>query len=407
MRHIQAIQSSVWAIRPWEALSNYHLAMRVVNGDYMMATDKTEKPKANFTIHSRTKSSLTTGQSSATQVAMYEINGVVTKADQYCGPSGTVSLMRSMRQNDNDPSVAGHFLNIDSGGGEATNIEEVARMIRGLNKPTVAHFNGLCCSAAYGIASGATEIYATLDTDICGSIGVMMTFADWRQYFEDKGIKIHEVYADQSSLKNDIFMQALDGNYEPLKTELLNPFAENFIALIKEMRPATIGHSDIFKGKTYMSKEALDKGLIDGMMSQSDAINRVFELADKRTQKQNISQSKKSANMAFEILGIKFGAKNDDGSMNITAEQFAQLEAAAKEQSANTAANEAINGLTESVKGLTTKIEAVEGKITTIEGKLEVLPATGASKPNGEVQPEKTELTAKQKANAMIANSMK
>jgi protease-4 len=405
MRHIQAIQSAVWAIRPWEALSNYHLAMRVVNGDYMTAVDKVEKPQA-YTLHARTKTS-TTGQTSASQVAMYELNGVVTKADQYCGPSGTVTLMRSMRQADRDPNVAGHFLSIDSGGGEATNIEEVARMIRGLSKPVVAHFNGLCCSAAYGIASGATEIYATLDTDICGSIGVMMTFADWRQYFEDKGIKIHEVYADQSSLKNDIFMQALDGNYDPIKTELLNPFADNFIALIQEMRPATTGHSDIFQGKTYMSKNALDKGLIDGMKSQNDAVNRVFELADERTQKQNISPSQKNATMAFEIFGIKFGAKNEDGSMNISAEQFAQLEAAAKDNSGNTATAEAITALTETVKALNTKIEAIDGKVNVIEGKLEVLPATAVAKPNGEVQAEKTELTAKQKANLMIANSMK
>lgn len=375
MRLIQAVQSSVWAMRPWEALTNIHLAERVLKGE-LLNVKAEDKQRLDSVLISRSNYSSGSNKSTEQFVSSYTIEGVITKADQSCGPEGTVSLMRRLRSNDRNPSVVGHLINIDSGGGEATNIEEVAKLVRSLTKPVVAHFNGLCCSAAYGIASGATEIYATLETDIAGSVGVMMTFADWRKHFEDKGIKIHEVYADQSSMKNDVFIQALDGNYDLLKTELLNPFADKFIGLIKEMRPATSGHDDIFKGKTFMAKIATEKGLIDGIKSKEEAVNRVFELYDLQNQNHN-STKKTQQSFQMKLFGfIGNFMKADDGSVTLTAEQFAQLEAASKAHEDTSVA------LAKFEESIIAKLGKIDERLDNIEKWQEETPAAATSQAN-------------------------
>lgn len=387
-----AIQTAVWAMRPQEMFANMGVAMRIVNGDYPIQQAQ-PKPllyalQSGLVVEANQLSESKQPQE-ATTVAYYDISGTITKADQECGPRGTVSLMRRMLANDRDPSVVGHFAEIDSGGGEATNVEEVARFIRyELKKPTVAHFNGLMCSAAQGIGAAFDECYATLPTDICGSVGVFMTFADWKAYYEKQGLKIQEVYADPSVLKNDDFTKAMEGDFEPIKKNLLNPFAENFIALIKELRPATTGHDDIFKGKTYMAIEARDNGLIDGMMTQQQAINRVFELATQS--KSNQSKSNQSTKMT--IFGIEIGSvtKAENGEVTLTEEQYAKLTADSQANDANEMAIETLKGELEKERQNNTQLAE---KFMAVLARVEVLeaqPATVPAQANGVTEP-KTE----------------
>lgn len=215
-------------------------------------------------------------------VAVHQVKGVVMKDDQYCGPSGTETLMRNMLKADRHPNITAHLMEMDSGGGEGTNIETVARLIRqDLKKPVVAWYNGVAASAAYYMAVAADEIYASEETDIVGSIGTMISFADFRGFWEAQGVKIHEVYADQSTLKNKDFRDAMEGNYELLKSKLLNPYAERFIKTVKEFRPQIQDNGEVFKGQIFMTKEARKAGMIDGMKSFEGAVQRAMQLGKK------------------------------------------------------------------------------------------------------------------------------
>ena len=62
-------------------------------------------------------------------VAVHTLIGTVVKYGGYCS-SGTEDLMQQMAKADQHANIGGHLLEIDSGGGEATNIETVARFIR-------------------------------------------------------------------------------------------------------------------------------------------------------------------------------------------------------------------------------------------------------------------------------------
>ena len=79
-----------------------------------------------------------------------------------------------------DSKVTSVILDLSSPGGEAVGAFETAAAVRDLakSKHTVAVVNGMAASAAYAIASGATEIVTT-ETGVAGSIGVVLLHADY------------------------------------------------------------------------------------------------------------------------------------------------------------------------------------------------------------------------------------
>jgi ClpP class serine protease len=94
------------------------------------------------------------------------------------GATSTQELATDLRAALDDPKVRAIVLNIDSPGGEATGINELADMIYAARarKPIKAYVGGTGASAAYWIASAASEIVVD-DTALLGSIGVVLEVA--------------------------------------------------------------------------------------------------------------------------------------------------------------------------------------------------------------------------------------
>lgn len=116
-------------------------------------------------------------------VATIPIDGPIYRyADFFTAVSGgvtTESLARDFALALDDPSIAAILFMIDSPGGEATGINELADTIyaaRG-RKPIVAYGEGYVASAAYWIASAADMLIVD-DTALVGSIGTVMGVPD-------------------------------------------------------------------------------------------------------------------------------------------------------------------------------------------------------------------------------------
>lgn len=94
------------------------------------------------------------------------------------GATSTQELATDLQTALDSPQVRAIVLNIDSPGGEANGINELADMIyasRG-KKPIKAYVGGTGASAAYWIASAADEVVVD-DTALVGSIGVVLEVA--------------------------------------------------------------------------------------------------------------------------------------------------------------------------------------------------------------------------------------
>lgn len=101
-----------------------------------------------------------------------------------------------------DPQVAGILLDIDSPGGEAGGVFELADRIRAANelKPVWAHANDSAYSAAYAIGAAASRLTLS-QTGGVGSIGVIALHVDQSVKDAKDGIAYTAIYA--GSHKND------------------------------------------------------------------------------------------------------------------------------------------------------------------------------------------------------------
>lgn len=259
-------------------------------------------------------------------IAVIPVHGAITKYDQYCGPSGMLTFIDQIKSADRNPNITAIVLDIDSGGGEASIIETVAKTIQSIDTPIISYYNNILASAAYYIAASTDEIYASEDTDIVGSIGVMVTFADYRGYFEKEGVKIHEVYSKYSTEKNKIWIDAREGKYESLQAKILNPYAEAFINSVKSQR---VGISETaFKGSTWMTKEAIEMKLITGQKTFDEVLARAEELGENYSKSKNelTMEGKTFSNITANVTGDF--TQNEDGTFSFSSEQMDQIEAA-------------------------------------------------------------------------------
>jgi protease-4 len=208
--------------------------------------------------------------------AIIPLKGSMMKYGSWC-EYGTAEIADMLRSAASHKNVAAIVLDIDSGGGAVDAIAPMVDAIkyaREMGKPVVASVD-LCCSAAMWVASECDYIMADNDVSAeVGSIGVMMSFMDMRAYYEEKGIKVHEIYSSLSANKNLSFREARDGEYDKITSEELDPLAVSFQEAIKKNRGTKLDLSDegILSGKTYFAKDALRLGLIDRIGSRSMAV---------------------------------------------------------------------------------------------------------------------------------------
>jgi protease-4 len=203
---------------------------------------------------------------------------------------GTTEIADMMRTAASHKNIGSVVLDIDSGGGAVDAIAPMVDAIRyakALGKPVVSSVD-MCCSAAMWVASETDAIVAdnSISAEI-GSIGVMMSFMDMREYYESKGIKVHEIYSSLSNHKNSDFREARDGKYEPIQSGLLDPLAVAFQETIRANRAGKLDESEeeVLGGGTFFAEKAKKVGLIDHVGSKAFAIELALGMSHAKNYK--------------------------------------------------------------------------------------------------------------------------
>lgn len=164
---------------------------------------------------------------------------------------------------------------IDSPGGEAAGLFGFAEFVRSLSTKyginTVAFSDGYATSAAYVIGAATNKFFAT-SSAMLGSIGVIMTLADMTEADAKDGVKYTILRSKEE--------KALINPHENLSAEALTK-AEGILAsldsimnkTVSSFRPGlTIDSIKNMKGDSFLAKDALKLGLIDGIVSSFDEI---------------------------------------------------------------------------------------------------------------------------------------
>lgn len=164
-----------------------------------------------------------------------------------------------------DADVHSVILDLSSPGGEAIGAFETAALVRDLSavKRTVALVNGMAASAAYSIASGASEIVTT-ETGVSGSIGVVLLHADFSRQLANDGIDPTLIFAGSHKVDGNPFEPLPDGVKADLQAEV-NSLYEAFLKTVAKGRGArtTVVMARKTEARAFIGQAAVDAGLAD------------------------------------------------------------------------------------------------------------------------------------------------
>ncbi len=168
-------------------------------------------------------------------------------------------------------------LNVDSGGGEAYGVFSAATTIRSMcdqaGIPLYGYIDGICASAAYALGCVCDELICNPYGE-AGSVGCLVALADTSKQMEMEGIK--PVFVSAGSEK---IPYADDGSFKP-------EFIADLQSKVDSLYQAFCEHVSLFTGlsvedvkateaRTFMAKDALAKGLISGIMTNSEFVDYI------------------------------------------------------------------------------------------------------------------------------------
>lgn len=215
--------------------------------------------------------------------AIIPLRGTMLKYGTMCS-YGTTEIASVIREAADSKNISSIVLDIDSGGGSVDAIAPLADAVRyaQAKRKAVVASCALCASAAYYVASYCNEIQADNNIDAeFGSIGVMMSFADYAKYYENEGIKVHTIYSNLSDYKNAPFEAAKKGEYDKIRDEELDPLARDFQENVKRNRGARLklDTEGLLRGRMFYARDAVAAGLADAVGTLEQAAARSRDLS--------------------------------------------------------------------------------------------------------------------------------
>lgn len=203
------------------------------------------------------------------KVAVLPVYGVVaprmTMMTRMSGGTAAEELGNNIAALAADPSVSAIVLDVDSPGGAATGIPELAAKIRAAaeQKRIIAMVNHLAASAAYWIASQASEIVSSPSGEV-GSIGVYMVHFDESEMYADAGIKPTIVRAGKYKAEGNPF-EPLGDEAKAAMQATIDDWYGQFVGAVAKGRGVSAKEvrDSYGQGRVVSSTQALKSGMID------------------------------------------------------------------------------------------------------------------------------------------------
>lgn len=175
-----------------------------------------------------------------------------------------------------DPAVRAIVLDVDSPGGTVNGTSEIAELVFRAReeKPVYAFVSGLGASAAYYIASAASQVYVA-NSAIVGSIGTVLSVTDFTEADERRGIRTMEFVSAQSPKKRMDPFSSDDTEADEARAELqnlVNSLADVFVTDVARFRgvPVDTVLSDFGQGGVFIGAQCVDAGMADGVTTLED-----------------------------------------------------------------------------------------------------------------------------------------
>jgi len=221
---------------------------------------------------------MTGGLQNLEGIAVIPVLGTLVRRSSYIGAASGLTSYHDIEAMAEaafaDPMVKAVLLEIDSSGGEAGGVFDLAQRLRQLaqtsGKPLWAIADEAALSAAYAIACAADRLWLTRTAEV-GSIGVVAVHVD-------------ESVADAKAGLNYTFLHAgahkVDGHpHAPLPAPVaadiqadIEQLHTQFIALVAGFRRLSVDAIRDTEARVYRGEAALQAGLADQIGTRAEAI---------------------------------------------------------------------------------------------------------------------------------------
>lgn len=289
-----------------------HIAGRVFSAPLMISHAKLEVILGVLTprLHGealpppKEKETLRSYEVTSDGVAIIPIVGTLVRRtmglEALSGLTSYAELSKQIAQATSDISVRAILLDIDSPGGEAGGVFDLADQIAAARKvkPVWAVANEEAFSAAYAIAAAAEKIYVSRTGGV-GSIGVIAVHLDQSQADADEGLKYTSIFAGQH--KNDYSQHEplSDPARVSLQTEV-NRIYDLFVssaAAGRKLDPDIIRKTE---AALFFGEEAVAAGLADKLGTFDDALNDLATSLSTNLKRKDLLMSKSQEKQPIE-----------------------------------------------------------------------------------------------------------
>ncbi len=212
------------------------------------------------------------------RVAVIRIQGPLSYAKfSLLGSMDVSTYVEMIDRARKDPLVKAVVLYVNSPGGDVAASETLYYAVRKLSeeKVVIAYIEGLGTSGAYEAVLPADYIIAS-NSSLVGAIGVYMMVYNIEDLMGKLGV---QVYTYKSGPLKDIgspFRKPAPEE-EAVFREIVNEFFRIFKLRVLKHRGKV--SDEVFTGRPFTARQAVDAGLIDAVGTYDDAIKKARELA--------------------------------------------------------------------------------------------------------------------------------
>lgn len=196
--------------------------------------------------------------------------GVVEVTGTIVDPRGLIERIERFRKHG---AIKAVVLRINSPGGGVGPSQEIhAALVRlGESKPLIVSMGAVTASGGYYLAVAGEKLFANPGT-LTGSIGVIMSFPNYRELMDKVGVQTEVVksgrYKDVGSAT-----RAFSSADRELLQNVIDDVHEQFVSAVSEGRKIPVERLQPYTdGRIMTGRQARDAGLVDELGTLNDAI---------------------------------------------------------------------------------------------------------------------------------------
>lgn len=227
-------------------------------------------------------------------VGIVSIRGPLLNNDslynRYRGVTSYADVRRAMIYAATQDSVKAILLDVDSGGGSVSGVDDAGALISTIDKnlkPVYAFTGGQMASAAYWLGVSARGVYMSQSATI-GSVGVIATHQEYSKALKDAGIGVTVMRAGEFKA----LVNTLEPLTEPAKAkvqEQLNAayavFAGHVVGQLGVSMP--VFEAKMGQGREFFGQAGADVGLAKGIKSFDGMMSFMTKQIDSLSKKDN------------------------------------------------------------------------------------------------------------------------